>query len=311
MLRVRSASFELSPKALLAGELRILRVEVAGVDALLETDDAGRANWQFASRTPAAADAASGPDSGRATSLELDHVIASDVRVSLPSRQQGEARGSWRSSRWTCEPRACATGSPWPSPSVRSAGRSKDWSAAAPSPAGRQGGLAVRPEARHRGRDAGRGRHARHRAAHRHRRGRRVGQGHDGSGPGTARRRRGRAALAAGPAHDPALERRQAARRSAPPRARRPGDRRPRHAERPAGAPAARRRAGGEGDRRRQASRRRAGRQGRVGRLDDQGQGAAVRRHAAAADRLAADRHEARPRDQAAAACPTSRRCRR
>jgi len=82
MLRVRSASFELSPTALLSGELRILRVEIAGVDALLETDGAGHANWQFGPRAPAAPEPTPGPDPGHATRLELDHVVASDIRVS-------------------------------------------------------------------------------------------------------------------------------------------------------------------------------------------------------------------------------------
>ena len=91
MLRVRSASFELSPKALLAGELRILRVEVAGVDALLETDGAGHANWQFGSRTPAAPEPTSGPDKGRAPRLELEHVVASDVRVSYRPGRSSKA----------------------------------------------------------------------------------------------------------------------------------------------------------------------------------------------------------------------------
>ncbi|HEY5321173.1 MAG TPA: AsmA family protein [Caldimonas sp.] len=91
MLRVRSASFELSPKALLAGELRILRVEVAGVDALLETDGAGHANWQFGSRTPAAPEPASSPDKGRAPRLELEHVVASDVRVSYRPGRSSKA----------------------------------------------------------------------------------------------------------------------------------------------------------------------------------------------------------------------------
>ncbi len=253
---------------------------------------------------------ASGPDNGRATRLELDHVVASDVRVSyrpgskakahtlaiesLDLRPQGERDRIVMALR----PRSAAL-------EGRRPGRPQH-----PLPR-RQGGLAVRPEARHRGRDAGRGRHARYRAAHRRRRGRRVGQGRHGGGPGPARRRGGGAALASGAAHDPALGRRQAARRPAPPRARRPGDRRPRHAERPAGAPAPRRRAGGEGDRRRQAARRRAGgEQALAG--SGQGRRTAVRRHAAAAARRpAADRDEDRPRDQAAATCPTCRRCRR
>lgn len=91
MLRVRSASFEVSPKALLSGELRILRVELAGVDALLESDDAGHANWQFESRAPAAPDATPRPDNGSAKSLELDHVIASDIRVTYRPGSKAKA----------------------------------------------------------------------------------------------------------------------------------------------------------------------------------------------------------------------------
>jgi uncharacterized protein involved in outer membrane biogenesis len=91
MLRVRSASFEVSPKALLSGELRILRVEVAGVDALLESDDAGHANWQFGLRAPAAPDAAPNPDSGSAKGLELDHVVASDIRLTYRPGSKAKA----------------------------------------------------------------------------------------------------------------------------------------------------------------------------------------------------------------------------
>ena len=50
MVTVRRAAIDVSPGALLEGELRILRIDVEGVDALLESDGAGRYNWQF---TPA------------------------------------------------------------------------------------------------------------------------------------------------------------------------------------------------------------------------------------------------------------------
>jgi uncharacterized protein involved in outer membrane biogenesis len=78
MLRVRSASFEVSPKALLAGELRILRVEVAGVDALLETDGAGHANWQFGSRRPPRPSRPPGPTRGA-------RRVSSSTTWSLPT----------------------------------------------------------------------------------------------------------------------------------------------------------------------------------------------------------------------------------
>src|SRR4051812_4349094 len=42
MVTVRRAAIDVSPQALLNGELRILRVDVEGVDALLESDVAGR-----------------------------------------------------------------------------------------------------------------------------------------------------------------------------------------------------------------------------------------------------------------------------
>ena len=79
MVTVRRAAIDVSPAALLKGELHILRVEVEGVDALLESDGAGRYNWQFtpamsptADRTPVSQDA-------RAPRFELERVVASDV----------------------------------------------------------------------------------------------------------------------------------------------------------------------------------------------------------------------------------------
>jgi len=90
MVRVRNASFEVSPRALLSGELRVLRVDVAGVDALLERDDGGRANWQFAPRTPTAPGPASAGDSSQPAGVELDRLVASDLRLSY--RPGGRAK---------------------------------------------------------------------------------------------------------------------------------------------------------------------------------------------------------------------------
>jgi len=81
MVTVRRAAIDVSPAALLKGELRILRIDVEGVDALLESDGAGRYNWQFAPATSPAADAKRAPQDARAPHFELKRVVASDVLV--------------------------------------------------------------------------------------------------------------------------------------------------------------------------------------------------------------------------------------
>ena len=81
MVTVRSASIDVSPGALLEGELRILRIEVEGVDALLESDGAGRYNWQFTPATSPAAETKPAPADAKAPRFELKRVVASDVRV--------------------------------------------------------------------------------------------------------------------------------------------------------------------------------------------------------------------------------------
>ena len=82
MVTVRRAAVDVSLPALLNGELRILRIDVEGVDALLESDGAGRHNWQFtppSTSTDVATKAA--PQEARAPSFELKRVVASDVLV--------------------------------------------------------------------------------------------------------------------------------------------------------------------------------------------------------------------------------------
>jgi uncharacterized protein involved in outer membrane biogenesis len=81
MVTVRRAAINVSPAALLEGELRILRIEVEGVDALLESDGAGRYNWQFTPATSPDAGKKAEPGDARAPRFELERVIASDVRV--------------------------------------------------------------------------------------------------------------------------------------------------------------------------------------------------------------------------------------
>jgi len=81
MATVRRAAIDVSPGALLKGELRILRIDVEGVDALLEVDGAGRYNWQFTPPTSPAADTKPAPADGQAPWFDLKRVVASDVLV--------------------------------------------------------------------------------------------------------------------------------------------------------------------------------------------------------------------------------------
>ena len=81
MVTVRRAAIEVSPRALLDGELRILRIEVEGVDALLESDGGGRYNWQFTAAAPRDAKAKTGSPDERSSRFEFERVVASDVLV--------------------------------------------------------------------------------------------------------------------------------------------------------------------------------------------------------------------------------------
>jgi len=79
MVTVRRAAIDVSPGALLKGELHILRIEVEGVDALLESDGAGRHNWQFTPATSAEAGTKPATPDARESSFELERVVASDM----------------------------------------------------------------------------------------------------------------------------------------------------------------------------------------------------------------------------------------
>ena len=83
MVTVRRAAIEVSPGALLKGELRILRIDVEGVDALLESDGTGRYNWQFTPATSPAAEHEARTADARAPRFELERVVASDVLVAF------------------------------------------------------------------------------------------------------------------------------------------------------------------------------------------------------------------------------------
>ncbi|MBO9512832.1 MAG: AsmA family protein [Variovorax sp.] len=75
MLRFRRAAFEVSLKDLLERRIRIISIEVDGAEVLLETDGAGRANWQMAPPQAAAAGKPAMPP------LALDRLVLSQARI--------------------------------------------------------------------------------------------------------------------------------------------------------------------------------------------------------------------------------------
>jgi len=81
MVTVRRAAIDVSPRALLNGELVILRIEVEGVDALLESNGPGRYNWQFTPATSPDAGTKAAPQGTGAPHFELKRVVASDLLV--------------------------------------------------------------------------------------------------------------------------------------------------------------------------------------------------------------------------------------
>ncbi|HSC62785.1 MAG TPA: AsmA family protein [Caldimonas sp.] len=92
MVTVRRAAIRVSPRALLEGELDILRVEVEGVDALLESDGAGRHNWEFTRTASADAATKAAPRDARTTDVALKRVVASDVRVAYREGSESPAQ---------------------------------------------------------------------------------------------------------------------------------------------------------------------------------------------------------------------------
>ncbi|MEJ8858285.1 AsmA family protein [Variovorax robiniae] len=75
MVRAGHVAFELSLQDLLHRELRILSVEVKGLDLDLESDGKGRFNWQLANSHATAS------PMGGSTLQALDHVTVTDARV--------------------------------------------------------------------------------------------------------------------------------------------------------------------------------------------------------------------------------------
>jgi hypothetical protein len=166
MVTVRRAAIDVSPGALLKGELRILRIDIEGVDALLESDGAGRYNWQFTPATAPAAETKPAPQDARAptsSSSGSSHPTCS----SLPRRQVGAAGANDRVSRLAPQ----RSGSEVTLALAVGKQRLKVEGQVGPGhhPAGGQGGLAVRPATRERRRKG-------------------FGQGHRGHGERAERR---------------------------------------------------------------------------------------------------------------------------
>ena len=92
MARLRRAAFEVSLRDLLDGEIRILSVDVEGADVWLESDGAGRFNWQFGARKSA--------DGKSARADHLRPVRRDRLAHHLPRRQEGDvAHGRHRLAR--------------------------------------------------------------------------------------------------------------------------------------------------------------------------------------------------------------------
>ncbi|SEA89867.1 AsmA family protein [Variovorax sp. YR216] len=86
MLRFRRAAFNVSLRDLLDRRIRILSIEVDGADVLLETDGAGRYNWQMAPRAPSTGKA-SAP-----LALALDRLVLSQVHFAYRNAGKGTSR---------------------------------------------------------------------------------------------------------------------------------------------------------------------------------------------------------------------------
>lgn len=87
MFRFRRAAFDVSLRDLLDRKIRILSVEVDGADVLLETDGAGRYNWQMAPRAPA-----TGKQTAAAPPLALDRLRLSQVHIRYRNAGKGTSR---------------------------------------------------------------------------------------------------------------------------------------------------------------------------------------------------------------------------
>ena len=98
MARLKRAAFEVALRPLLAGQISILRVQVDGADALLESDGHGQVNWLFTPEAKPVAAAAAAPASGPAPAagdglqIGLGRVDSSNVKLTYRDGTTGTAR---------------------------------------------------------------------------------------------------------------------------------------------------------------------------------------------------------------------------
>jgi len=89
MATVRRAELAVDTKALFKGELKVERVVLDGADILLETDKAGKGNWEFGAKPESAEkDKAA---SGDAPALRIDKVEIRDAAVAYRDGKTGQA----------------------------------------------------------------------------------------------------------------------------------------------------------------------------------------------------------------------------
>lgn len=87
MVTVRRAAFVVALRPLLEGQIRVLRIELEGADALLESDGKGRFNWEFGNDVvPAKGTGALAPVIG------LDDVALTGARIVLRDGARGTLR---------------------------------------------------------------------------------------------------------------------------------------------------------------------------------------------------------------------------
>ncbi|MBB3177552.1 AsmA family protein [Variovorax sp. Sphag1AA] len=82
MFRFKRAAFDVSLRDLLDRRIRILSIEVDGADVLLETDGAGRYNWQMGPRAPSTGKTA-------APALALDRLLLTQVHIGYRNAGKG------------------------------------------------------------------------------------------------------------------------------------------------------------------------------------------------------------------------------
>ena len=90
MMRIDQAEIELAPRALLTGRVVIARMALLRPDILLETDSAGRGNWQFERSAPAKSTVAETPSSRIQPGLLLQTLHIRDGRITWHDGRSGQ-----------------------------------------------------------------------------------------------------------------------------------------------------------------------------------------------------------------------------